>query len=179
LPALLANLARVFLRGLQPFGMVTWAYLSEAAERRFSREGALPKPLEWTSGKPCRGGQTVLTELKPSVRGIDTYQKASNLRPCSGSGILCSGNENSLFSSASIRRVEAGFRRLAWTLCAYSRPIDNNFPVIFPVSRELSWRPVRTRLAPLPTARGGSRARSNGPCGASFAAVWAVARSAV
>lgn len=50
LPALLANQARVFLHGLQPIGMVTWARLSEAAERRFSRDGAFPKPSEWTSG---------------------------------------------------------------------------------------------------------------------------------
>ncbi|MDP1750680.1 MAG: PQQ-binding-like beta-propeller repeat protein [Reyranella sp.] len=50
LPALLANQARVFLHGLQPIGMVTWARLSEGAERRFSKEGALPKPTEWTSG---------------------------------------------------------------------------------------------------------------------------------
>jgi cytolysin-activating lysine-acyltransferase len=79
LPALLANQARVFLYGLQPIGMVTWAHLAPEAETRLVSEGALPKAEEWSRGDriwiidviaPFGGSQAMLDKVRrETLRG--------------------------------------------------------------------------------------------------------------
>jgi cytolysin-activating lysine-acyltransferase len=92
LPALIANQARVFLYGLQPIGMVTWAHLSPEAEARLVREGGLPKPGEWSKGEriwiidviaPFGGSQAMLDKVRrETLRGRTVHM----LRPRAGGG---------------------------------------------------------------------------------------------
>jgi cytolysin-activating lysine-acyltransferase len=86
LPAITANQARVFLYGLQPLGLVTWAYLSAEAEAQLLG-GGLPRPDAWSTGDrvwiidvvaPFGGGQAMLDKVRrEALRG----QTVHMLRP--------------------------------------------------------------------------------------------------
>lgn len=92
LPALLAGQARVFLYGLQPIGLVTWANLSADAEARLVDDGTLPGATGWCCGErtwiidivaPFGGSQAMLDKVRrEALRGRTVHR----LHPRSGGG---------------------------------------------------------------------------------------------
>jgi outer membrane protein assembly factor BamB/hemolysin-activating ACP:hemolysin acyltransferase len=50
LPPLVANQARVFLYGIQPIGLVTWAFLNEQSEQELAANSKLPELADWSNG---------------------------------------------------------------------------------------------------------------------------------
>jgi cytolysin-activating lysine-acyltransferase len=92
MPALVASQARVFLYGLQPIGLVTWARLNEEAERLLKEQGQLPSGSDWTSGNriwiidvvaPFGGTRAMLTKVcRETLRG----QTVNMLQPRASGG---------------------------------------------------------------------------------------------
>ncbi|WP_376961171.1 PQQ-binding-like beta-propeller repeat protein [Azospirillum sp. A26] len=92
LPPLRLNQARVFLQGLQPVGLVTWACLDRETEARLLAEAELPKPEDWSAGDriwiidviaPFGNGRAMLDKVR---REAFPGRPAGMLQPRRGGG---------------------------------------------------------------------------------------------
>ncbi|MBI2236468.1 MAG: PQQ-binding-like beta-propeller repeat protein [Magnetospirillum sp.] len=77
MPPIVFEQARIFLYGLRPIGLVTWAYFSEEAETHLL-SGSRLDPSEWRSGDrlwlmdvvaPFGGGNAMIERVKWDVKG--------------------------------------------------------------------------------------------------------------